>query len=148
MISPSARLRCFLIVALLALSAFAASGPVPDQTAGPRPVTAADYARAEKFLAPAVSSLVVGGAESVAWLPDERFTYRRTTLDGTEFILVSPAAKSRGPAFDHVEGRRGAVGGHRKQVRSKEAPFSDDHAFPGRQDGFLRSRAGSAGRAT
>ncbi len=103
MISPFARLRCFLVVALLAFPAFAAPGPDLAQTAAPRPVTAADYARAEKFLATAVSSLVVGGAESITWLPDERFTYRRTTLDGTEFILVSPAAKSRGPAFDHVK---------------------------------------------
>jgi dipeptidyl aminopeptidase/acylaminoacyl peptidase len=103
MISPFARLRCFLVVALLAFPAFAAPGPAPDQPAAPRPVTAADYARAEKFLAPAVSSLVVGGADAITWLPDERFTYRRSTLDGTEFILVAPAAKSRGPAFDHAK---------------------------------------------
>ena len=103
MISPFARLRCCLVAALLAFPAFAAPGPAPDQPAAPRPVTAADYARAEKFLAPAVSSLVVGGADAITWLPDERFTYRRSTLDGTEFILVAPAAKSRGPAFDHAK---------------------------------------------
>jgi len=32
-----AALRCFLVVALLAFSGFAAPGPAPDQPAAPRP---------------------------------------------------------------------------------------------------------------
>jgi len=112
-----------LIVALLAIPAFAASGPASDQTAAPRPVTAADYARAEKFLAPAVSSLVVGGAESITWLPDDRFTYRRSTPDGTEFILVSPAAKSRGPAFDHAKVAEALSAATGKKYDPKKLPF-------------------------
>ena len=40
------------------------------------PVTAADYARAERFLAPAVTPLVVGGNVAATWLPDDRFWYR------------------------------------------------------------------------
>jgi len=123
MISPSARLRFFLVLALLAIPAFAASGPAPDQSAAPRPVTAADYARAEKFLAAAVSSLVVGGAESITWLPDDRFYYRRSMLDGTEFILVSPAAKSRRPAFDHAKLAEALSAATRKKYDPKKLPF-------------------------
>jgi dipeptidyl aminopeptidase/acylaminoacyl peptidase len=71
-------------------------------TAPPAP-TADDYARAEKFLAPAASSLVVGGSVSPAWLADGRFTYRSTTVDGVRFLLVDPAKATRVPAFDHVK---------------------------------------------
>jgi len=65
------------------------------------PVTAADYARAEKFLTAGVSPLVVGGSVSATWLPDDRFTYRNTLADGSEFILVNPGKKTRARAFDH-----------------------------------------------
>jgi dipeptidyl-peptidase 4 len=68
----------------------------------PPVVTAADYARAEKFLAPAVTPLVVGGSVSATWLPDERFWYRNTMPDGTEFILVDPVKRTRARAFDHA----------------------------------------------
>jgi dipeptidyl aminopeptidase/acylaminoacyl peptidase len=71
-------------------------------TAPPAP-TSDDYARAEKFLAPAVSSLVVGGSVSAAWLADGRFTYRSTTADGVQFLLVDPVKVTRVPAFDHVK---------------------------------------------
>src|SRR5262245_15968829 len=66
------------------------------QQSTPRAVTAADYARAEKFLAAAVTGLVVGGAVTPAWLPDERFWYRTTTADGTtQTLLIDPARKTR-----------------------------------------------------
>ncbi len=58
-------------------------------------VTAADYARAEKALAPAVSGLTFGGTVAPNWLPDERFWYRNTTAAGTEIVLVDPAKKTR-----------------------------------------------------
>src|SRR5262249_19706824 len=60
------------------------------------PVTAADYARAERFLAPRLAGLVVGGSVAATWLPDDRFWYRTTLADGTEqTILVDPARKTR-----------------------------------------------------
>ncbi len=68
----------------------------------PRALTAADYARAEKFLVPNVTGLVVGGSVSASWLPDDRFWYRNTTAEGIEFILVDPSKRTRTPAFDHV----------------------------------------------
>ena len=79
----------------------------PQQTAAPRgdtprALTANDYARAERFLGPAVSSLVIGGAVAANWLPDERFWYRNQVADGYEFVLVTPATKARKPAFDHA----------------------------------------------
>jgi dipeptidyl aminopeptidase/acylaminoacyl peptidase len=91
-----------LVFASCAAAAIAAGGQA-GPAAVPRPVTAADYARAEKFLAPFVTPLVVGGSAAATWLPDERFWYRRATTDGTEFVLVGPDRKARGPAFDHAK---------------------------------------------
>src|SRR5262245_33968311 len=71
-------------------------------------VTAADYARANKFLAPALNGLVVGGVVAPTWLPDERFWYRNTLADGTvQTILVSPAARTRVVCTDAVAECRG-----------------------------------------
>src|SRR6185295_8323323 len=59
-------------------------------------VTAADYARAEKFLAPAVNPLVVGGSVAANWMEDDRFWYRTTAADGsTRTFLVDGAKKTR-----------------------------------------------------
>ena len=94
-------------------------------------VTAADYARAEKYLAPNLAGLVVGGSVVPNWLPaslsttgaaapqaaskDERFWYRNQTLTGTEIVVVDPAAKSRTSYADcaaaHVDCATEAAGG-------------------------------------
>jgi dipeptidyl-peptidase-4 len=64
-------------------------------------LTPDDYTRAERFLAPAVTPLVVGGAVSATWLADDRFWYRNAIAGGTEFILVDPLKKTRSRAFNH-----------------------------------------------
>ncbi|HYW52307.1 MAG TPA: DPP IV N-terminal domain-containing protein [Gemmatimonadaceae bacterium] len=89
-------------VLLLLPLALAVSLPALAQTR--REVTAQDYDRAVRMLAPAVNPLVVGGtAPSLSWLPDGRFHYRSVRPSGTEFVLVDPRAKSRTPLFDHVK---------------------------------------------
>ena len=98
--------RTTFVSFVLTLVTLAAVTPIFAQerpaTAPPAP-TADDYARAERFLAPAVSSLVVGGSVSATWLPDDRFTYRSTTADGVQFLLVDPVKATKVPAFDHVK---------------------------------------------
>ena len=91
-----------LVLFVAALAAVAATSAQERPANAPPAPTAEDYARAERFLAPAVSSLVVGGSVSPSWLPDERFTYRSTTSDGVQFLLVDPVKATRVPAFDHV----------------------------------------------
>jgi dipeptidyl-peptidase 4 len=68
----------------------------------PRALTAADYARAERFLASSTSPLVFGAGVRPTWLPDDRFWYRTTRPAGVEFILVDPARGTRGRAFDQA----------------------------------------------
>lgn len=61
----------------------------------PRALTAADYDRATRMLAPNLAGLVVGGTADATWLPDGRFWYRRTTLTGTENVVVDPVRRTR-----------------------------------------------------
>jgi dipeptidyl aminopeptidase/acylaminoacyl peptidase len=87
-------------VTLITLSLL--SIPAPALAQQPRQVTAADYARAERFLAPNVTPLVSGTAGRPAWLADGRFTYRATTPGGSAFFLVDPVRRTRVSAFDHA----------------------------------------------
>ena len=68
-----------------------------------RALTAADYARAEKFMNYNTNPLVLRTGVRPAWLPGERFWYRITTEKGNEFVLVDPARGTRSPAFDHTK---------------------------------------------
>lgn len=63
-------------------------------------VTAADYARAARFLAPAVVPLVSGLSVRPTWLKEDRFWYRNQVAGGSEFVLVNPARRSRVRAFN------------------------------------------------
>ena len=100
MFSRDRRLLLHTSFVLLGGLGFLISDPALAQPAA-APVTAADYARAEKFLAAGVNPLVVGGSVNATFLADDRFTYRNATADGFEFILVNPAKKTRARAFDH-----------------------------------------------
>jgi dienelactone hydrolase len=85
----------------------ACSEPAAAQDGGAplaRALTAADYARAEKFLGPNVNPLVVRAGGRPTWLADGRFWYRNALEGGTsEFLIVDPAKRTRGPAFDHAK---------------------------------------------
>jgi dipeptidyl-peptidase-4 len=85
---------------LILLGVFTLAPTLPAQS--PRALTAADYARAERLMGYNTTALVSGGAVSPTWLPDDRFWYRNTTREGTEFILVDPERRTRARAFDHV----------------------------------------------
>ena len=82
--------RPIVFVAALVLSVTTAG--VAQQK---RVVTTADYDRAVRMLAPALTGLVVGDSVNPTWLPDGRFWYSRTTLTGTENVVIDPVAKTR-----------------------------------------------------
>ncbi len=65
-------------------------------------VTAADYARAEQYLAYNTTPLVSNGPVQANWLPNDRFWYRNVTVSGSEFVLVDAARATKGPAFIHA----------------------------------------------
>src|SRR5579871_636289 len=63
--------------------------------------TAADYARAEKFMSYNTAPLIYHGGVRPTFLEDGRFWYRNTTPEGSEFLLIDPAKPTlRERAFD------------------------------------------------
>lgn len=68
---------------------------VPVAAQQPARLTADDYARAERFLAPAVTPLVTGLATAPVWLADGRLQYRTTTPEGPRVVTVDPATGAR-----------------------------------------------------
>jgi len=78
-------------------------------TRAQQPVTAADYAHAEKFLAGNLDRLVAGTVRP-NWIGDtDQFWYRRTAFDSAtgpaniEFVLVNAATGTAQPLFDHAK---------------------------------------------
>src|SRR6201989_604367 len=71
-------------------------------------LTAADYARAEKFLRESVIPLVSGVVMQPVWLSGERIGYRSPVRGGgSQFVLVDPAKHTRvvcSPATDRCGG--------------------------------------------
>jgi dipeptidyl aminopeptidase/acylaminoacyl peptidase len=102
---------------LLILAAPAAAGQSPRQ------VTAEDYARAERFLTAGVSPLVSGVPGRPTWLADGRFWYRTTTADGSEFVLVDPARRTRASAFDHARLAGALTAATGQRVDGARLPF-------------------------
>ncbi len=109
----------------------------PLAAQSPRTITAADYARAERFLAPTANALVFGNAVRPAWLSGDRFWYRTTTPKGAEFILVDPARGSRARAFDQARLAAGLAGATGTRVDSLQLPFTSFEYAPG---GAIRVR--------
>lgn len=68
--------------------------PLSAQQA-PLRLTADDYARAERMLAPATTPLMTGTASQFTWLSDGRLTYRTITPDGARLVTVNVATGAR-----------------------------------------------------
>ena len=98
---------------VLALVLAGTSVTVPQDK---RALTTADYDRAVRMLAPALNGLVVGGTVTPNWMPDGRFWYVRTTLSGTENVVIDPVKRTREvvaapPTTPGAAGGPGAGGG-------------------------------------
>ncbi len=102
----AALVRFTCVAALLA-----AAAPGFAQT---RVLTAADYARAEKFLAYNTTPLVFRTGVRPNWLPGERFWYRVTTPEGSEFHPRRSRQGNSRPRIRSRAGRGGAL--HRGRV--------------------------------
>jgi dipeptidyl-peptidase-4 len=79
-------MRKFAVAAALVVSCLAQ---------GPRTLTSADYARAERFMGYNTTPLVSRMTVRPNWLADDRFWYRVTTPEGSERVLVDPAKGTR-----------------------------------------------------
>lgn len=63
-------------------------------------LTSKDYAKAEQFLTYNTEPLVDRASIRPNWLPNGQFWYRILTPQGSKFMLIDPAKKTRHAAFD------------------------------------------------
>ena len=90
----------FLLVIIQACS------PAPrNETASPvasdlEIITAADYERAQSFLAVNTSDLVRGNILAQYWQNDDRLIYRRSTENGSDYFLVDVKTTQKSLLFD------------------------------------------------
>src|SRR3989475_6442104 len=95
------RARAVVLTALVAIVLpSTAAGAQQPGTAAPRALTAADYARAERFMSYNTTPLVFRAGSPPTALPDDRFWYRNAIPEGIEFVLVDAARRTRARAFD------------------------------------------------
>ncbi|HEY4217859.1 MAG TPA: DPP IV N-terminal domain-containing protein [Gemmatimonadaceae bacterium] len=96
-----------------------------------RTFTAADYARAERYMNYNTTPLVFGTSVRPTWLPADRFWYRSVTPAGTDLILVDPARSTRTRVFDEPRlsaAVTAALGGNADVLRQSatNSAFSTD----------------------
>ncbi len=91
--------RILVVSSVVAMCGFGVAG-VAQQG---RQYTTADYAQAEKFMNYNVNPLVYHGIDRPTWMADGRMWYRDAGPDGVTFVLVDPAKKTKGPAFDQAK---------------------------------------------
>jgi len=96
------------VIVLFFLAIIQACSPVPsNETATSvastlESITAADYERAQSFLAVNTSDLVQGNILAQYWQIDDRLIYRRSTENGSDYILADVQTAQKSPLFDAV----------------------------------------------
>jgi dipeptidyl aminopeptidase/acylaminoacyl peptidase len=86
-------------------------------------LTAQDYAKAERFMIYNTQPLVDGSIGEPHWLANDRFWYQVSTAQGSEFILVDPAHKTRTAAFDRAKLAAGLSAASGKTYEAGRLPF-------------------------
>src|SRR5215831_11022638 len=69
----------------------------------PTVVTSADYQRAEKWMGYNTNPLVFRSGVRPSWQGDDRFWYRVTTPEGSEFVMVDTATGTKSSVFDQTK---------------------------------------------
>ncbi len=93
-------------------------------------LTPADYARAEKFMGYNTAALVDRSAIRPNWLPGERFWYRSSTAQQSEFVLVNPADGTRQTAFDRAKIAAALSTAAGKKFEAARLPFTTFNFAP------------------
>lgn len=106
---------------LVALTALVFSLPARAQQ--PAAFTAEQYARAERFLGYNTQALIDHGSVQPNWLAGDRFWYRVMTAQGSEFVLVDPARKTRTAAFDQARLAAALSAASGKSYAAAQLPF-------------------------
>jgi dipeptidyl-peptidase-4 len=92
----------FFHLAVIAICVAIPCSAQQSNAVGRRVFTADDYKRAEKLMAYNTRPLVFHEARG-KWLPEDRYLFRDTGPDGSEFVVFDAAHGTRQPAFDHAK---------------------------------------------
>src|SRR5882672_11176538 len=126
-----AHMRYALALALLLSTSLVAQAP-----RAPAVLTAADYARAERFMTYNTTPLVLHSVGRATWLPGDavdRVWYRTTTEQGEEAILVDAAQATRAKCTLPECERRDNEGSGRGAAPRRDVPSPD-----GKRTAFVR----------
>jgi dipeptidyl-peptidase-4 len=94
-----------------------------DSTAQPpSALTAADYARAERFMGYNVNPLVYHAVHP-AWTSGELLWYRDTGADGVRFVIFDPMKLTKEPAFDHARLAAALSAAAGRKYEANKLPF-------------------------
>jgi len=108
---------------LLAAAAIVVAATLPGSAQSRATVTVEDYQRAEKYLNYNTTPLVSNGPVRATWLPGDRFWYRNTAANGSEFILVDAVKGTKAPAFNHAAVAAALTTAMGKPVSATQLPF-------------------------
>jgi dipeptidyl aminopeptidase/acylaminoacyl peptidase len=130
--------RFFALVVILCTVAVARL-PAQQPSPAPRALTAADYARAERFMPYNTTPLVLHSAGRATWIADgtgEHFWYRTTTEQGAEAVLVDAADGAKHPC--ELPACRAAVAAPETPGGGRGAPRLDVRSPDGTKTAFVR----------
>jgi len=86
----------------------------------------ADYERAESYLPWNVAKLIFNTGIKPNWIDgSDRFWYRRSTRQGTDFVLIDAASGARQPLFDHQQIASGLSQAAGTFVTHDDLPLAD-----------------------
>jgi dipeptidyl-peptidase 4 len=124
---------------LISVSAVCAGALAPARAQAPAPaMTAADYARAEKFMTYNVTPLVYRSGVRGNWLADDRVWYRVTTEGGSEAMLVDPVKRTK-TTCDLPECAQGGRGGRGAQAGGGRGAARNDVPSPdGKRTAYIK----------
>jgi dipeptidyl-peptidase 4 len=85
-----------------------------------------DYERAQQFLPGNLRHIAYIADVGPHWIENtSRFWYRKSSPNGSEFILVDPEKNTRAPAFDHTRMAEALSRAAKREYSAKDLPFSD-----------------------
>jgi dipeptidyl aminopeptidase/acylaminoacyl peptidase len=137
-------LRALKIIWLSAELFGVALSPISVKAQREPSVTAADYARAERFLRDNVLPLVSGLGVQPTWLSNDRFGYRISVRGQSQFVLVDPARGTRvlcSPETDRCGGALDPREVTRVQPPAQRGPRGRPESLSpdGRRAAFIRN---------
>ena len=118
---PMSQSNCRRLPVLVSVAVIGAS--LAQAQPAPRALTAADYARAEKFMGYSTNPLVYHAVRPV-WSSSDLLWYRDTGVDGSRFVVFDAAKLSKEPAFDHVRLAAALSAAAGKTYEANKLPFN------------------------